>query len=102
MFFMLNLLIIAGCGALTYFMPQLCWDTTWQTLVRIIQQKDDEAKLAVEISKFQNNLGLTSSNIYQWSIERIVISLLVGLGVMVVLMIIVKLIKKAVKKQKKA
>ena len=99
MFFMINLLIILGCGALTYFMPQMIWDTTWQTLGRIIEQKDDAAKLTVEISKIQNSLGLTSSNVYQWAVERVVISLLVGFGIMVVLMIIAKVIKNHIAKK---
>ena len=90
----LYLLCLGGTIVFTYFLPEIWWEVSWGDIIKIISNNDKNVNFATDFSKLLQTLGISDTNLHTWAVERLLICLAIGIGLIIVFTILYKLLKK--------
>lgn len=90
----LYILAIVGSFVLCLFIPNIFWSVTIQDLFIIIQDKNPDAQFANQITDIAERLGITTTNLYDWAMHKIILTFVCAIILSILLVIIIRLASK--------
>ena len=85
---LLQATLTVGIFVFTYFLPDMMWNVSFGDLIAIASDKDLE-----QFTKLFQSLNITKSNSRSWALQRIFITIAIGIALLVIVTIIFNRIK---------
>lgn len=77
-------------GILTYFVPNIFWNIQWKDMVEIVQNKEESKQVANFVSDIAKQLGLSNTNLYDYAVSKIILTVVIGILIFLALFFIIK------------
>lgn len=81
-------LIVAGI--LTIFVPNLFWNIQWKDMIEIVQNKEESKQVANFVSDIAKQLGLSDTNLYDYTVNKIILTVVIGILIFLALFFMIK------------